>query len=183
MTGRLDIPLTRKGEEQARLWGERLRAVPFDAAWCSPLLRAKRTAELILEANTGALCKATTLPGLMEVSLGAWEGKSKAEVIRHYPELWEKRGRDIVNTAPPGGESFAEVSARVLPVFKALCIEAVKYDNCLTVAHQAVNRAIIAHATGQPPDTMLEIAQPHCSLTLFALEPDSAARILKQETM
>lgn len=170
MVGQRDIPLSPAGEEEARQWGERLRSIPFSAAWSSPLQRAMQTARLVLAPNQGSLRTARPLPGLVEISLGDWEGMTKTEVIGQYPELWQKRGLDIANTAPPGGESLAGLSARVLPVFIELCREAAEHEYSLVVAHQAVNRAIIAHALGLPLEEARNIAQPPCALTVFRLD-------------
>lgn len=181
MTGRRDIPLTPNGERQACLWGERLRALPFSAAWCSPLQRAVQTAALILAPNSGPLRHAEPRPDLAEISLGEWEGKSKAEAARQYPEIWRRRGMDMANTAPPGGESFAKLSARALPEFKKICRSAAKHSYSLVAAHQAVNRVILAQALGLPLRDIGEIPQPHCALTIFELSRDGEARIAAKE--
>ena len=48
LQGQTDIALNAQGLEQAREAAERLKEVPFEIAFCSPLIRAKRTAETII---------------------------------------------------------------------------------------------------------------------------------------
>ena len=178
LVGRRDVPLSPSGEQQARQWGLRLQSVPFSAAWCSPLQRAGLTASLILQGNRGGLPKAEAIAGLIEISLGEWEGMNKAEAMRLYPDIWEKRGRDLARVAPPGGESLEELSDRILPVFRSICRMAAKYPCSLVVAHQAVNRAVIAAVKGMPLSRIQEIPQPHCALTVFAVNEQGDAEIV-----
>ena len=180
LIGRQDVPLSPSGEQQAREWGLRLQSVPFSAAWSSPLQRAGLTASLILQGNQGGLSGAEAIVGLTEISLGEWEGMSKAEAMRIYPDIWEKRGQDFACVAPPGGESLEELSDRMLPVFRRICRMAAKHPYSLVVAHQAVNRAIIAAVKGMPLSRILEIPQPHCALTVFALNEDGEAKIVDE---
>ena len=169
MVGRADIPLSGQGEAQADYWRERLAGSVFDAAWTSPLRRALQTAERILAGNPANPAIADVVPGLAEISLGAWEGMTKGEVIARYPALWEARGADMLGTAPPGGESFADLARRVLPVFAALCREAAMHRRSLLVAHQAVNRVFLAHTLGLPPDRAISLPQPPACLSVLEL--------------
>lgn len=180
LTGRSDPPLTAQGEEQARQWGKYLAEIPFTAAWSSPLRRSVQTAKLILQGNAGSLRQAKPVPGLEEIHLGEWEGKDKAVVVRDYPDIWEKRGRDLANVAPPGGESFNELSARVLPVFAATLSKAVHHKCSLVVAHQAVNRVILAHIQGLALSRVLEIPLPPCALAILRLSGNGQAVTVEQ---
>src|SRR5690349_3142827 len=74
-TGRADIPLTERGEQEARLLAERLRARSFAAVFTSPLSRAVRTCEL-----AGFGPAATIDPDLAEWDYGAYEGRTRAEI-------------------------------------------------------------------------------------------------------
>src|SRR3954453_19772227 len=74
-TGLTDIPLTPRGEENARRLAERLRGLAFDRVFTSPLRRPRRTCEL---AGFGA--SATVDPDLVEWDYGEYEGKRSAEI-------------------------------------------------------------------------------------------------------
>ena len=100
-TGRTDIPLTERGERNARRLGERLRGMTFTHVFTSPLQRVRRTCEL---AGFGAV--AVVVPDLVEVSYGQYEGKTTAEIRRERPD-WQ-----LFNDGCPGGESLADIGAR-----------------------------------------------------------------------
>ena len=100
-TGLTDIPLTERGEQNARRLGERLQGLNFAAVFTSPLQRARRTCEL---AGFGAAARAD--PDLVEWNYGDFEGKTTAQIRRQRPD-W-----DLFRDGCPSGESVAEVGAR-----------------------------------------------------------------------
>jgi broad specificity phosphatase PhoE len=100
-TGRSDIPLTERGERNARSLGERLRGATIAKVLTSPLQRARRTAEL---AGYGDV--AETDPDLMEWDYGRYDGLTTAEIRRQQP------GWSLFHDGCPGGESVEAVGAR-----------------------------------------------------------------------
>jgi broad specificity phosphatase PhoE len=100
-TGRTDIPLTLRGERNARALGERLHGMVFTKVLTSSLDRARRTAEL---AGFGGVVEAD--PELMEWDYGHYDGKTTAEIRQENP-TWS-----LFRDGCPGGESVAAVGAR-----------------------------------------------------------------------
>jgi probable phosphoglycerate mutase len=100
-TGRTDIPLTPRGEENARQLGERLKGLTFARVFHSPLQRAKRTCELA-GYGAGALVE----PDLLEWDYGEYEGIKTVEIRQKRP------GWDLFRDGCPGGESPDQVAAR-----------------------------------------------------------------------
>ncbi len=100
-TGRTDIPLTERGEDNARRLRGRLEGITFTEVLVSPLQRARRTCEL---AGFGAVAKVT--PDLVEWDYGDYEGRLTSDIRRERP------GWYLFRDGCPGGESLAEVSAR-----------------------------------------------------------------------
>jgi broad specificity phosphatase PhoE len=100
-TGLTDIPLTERGERNARSLAEWLKGLTFAHVFTSPLQRARRTAEL---AGFGAVAKID--PDLVEWNYGAYEGLRTAD-IRKQRSDW-----NIFRDGCPGGESVADVAAR-----------------------------------------------------------------------
>lgn len=151
MAGQSEYPLSPEGRAQLAAWAEFFAPIPMDAAWVSPMLRTRQSAELIIAAMNRPLNEENYFiePDFVELSLGAWENTPKDEVRKKYPKEWEKRGQDFMNFAPPGGESFKDLEQRVIPAFECICARAAEYRHVLIVAHQAVNRAILAHL-GEP---------------------------------
>lgn len=121
-SGRGDVPLTAEGEAQARAVASRLAAmVPADVAAvvASPLSRCRRTAELIAAVTGGPIAVDESF---VECDFGAWEGLTFAEVKQVWPEELDA-WLASTQVAPPGGESFVEVAARVRPAVARLAAE------------------------------------------------------------
>jgi broad specificity phosphatase PhoE len=158
--GAADAPMSPAGEAQIHELSACLRPrVTPDAIYCSDLSRSRRTAELI--AN-GAAISIRVRPALREIDMGDWQGLSRREVAARRPADYAARGRDIVNFRPPGGESFADLAARVLPCWR----EIVEDDETQVVAvagHAGVNRVILCHLLGAPLANLFRIGQrPAC---------------------
>ncbi len=100
-TGGSDIPLTKRGEQEAREIGVRLRTVEFSKIFTSPLQRAKRTCELA-EPDKAV----TTDSDLSEWNYGDYEGKKSSDIRKDCPN-W-----DLFRDGCPAGESPRQVAAR-----------------------------------------------------------------------
>src|SRR5262249_6742999 len=100
-TGLTDIPLTERGERNARRLGECLRGIVFAKVLASPLRRATRTCEL---AGFGAAAQFDR--DLLEWNYGDYEGRTTKEIRGERPE-WQ-----LFRDGCPGGESPAGVGAR-----------------------------------------------------------------------
>lgn len=158
--GRTDLPMSAAGLAQIEaLAAVCAEAPPFDAIWCSDLVRSRRTAE-ILAAGRGIPIRVDAR--LREIDMGAWEGLDRATVAATRPEDHAARGRDIFHFRPPGGESFADVLARVLPAWRELTDAA--GDGRIAVAgHAGVNRLLLCHVLGMPPANLFCLAKdPGC---------------------
>ena len=100
-TGLTDLPLTERGEENARRIGERLKGLAFRKVLTSPLQRAARTCAL---AGFGPAAEGDR--DLVEWNDGRYEGRTSAEIHAECPD-WR-----LFRDGCPGGESPAEVGAR-----------------------------------------------------------------------
>jgi broad specificity phosphatase PhoE len=108
-TGLTDLPLTERGERNARQLGERLRGLMFAKVYTSPLQRAARTCEL---AGFGAVAEVDR--DLVEWDYGQYEGRRTAEIRAERPD-WE-----LFRDGCPGGESPAQAAARADRVVRRL---------------------------------------------------------------
>lgn len=100
-TGLTDLPLTERGECNARRLGKRLEGLEFARVFCSPLQRARRTCEL---AGFGAVAEIDR--DLVEWNYGDYEGLSTKDIHARRPD-WE-----LFRDGFPGGESFEQLGAR-----------------------------------------------------------------------
>jgi probable phosphoglycerate mutase len=138
--GQAETPLSDTGRRQAALAAERLAhphrspALPVPAGPLleivhSPLARVAETAGAVAAAvadaagsgpgRDGAPGASSTVlrpdPGFLEIAQGEWEGETHAEILRRWPDelaAWRRRPHEVW---APGGESIAEVRARVQP--------------------------------------------------------------------
>ncbi len=136
-TGRSDIPLTERGESNARSLGERLRGVLFVRVMTSPLQRARRTCEL---AGFGATVAVE--PDLAEWDYGEYDGLTTAEIRRKNPQ-WS-----LFDQGCPGGESVEQVGARADRLIKKLRAKAGRQ---LLFGHSHFFRVLAARWLGLPP--------------------------------
>ncbi len=100
-TGLTDLPLTERGERNARALGQRLQGLQFAQVFTSPLQRARRTCEL-----AGFQPAAAVDPDLLEWNYGQYEGRRSAEIHAERP-AWQ-----LFRDGCPGGESPQQVGAR-----------------------------------------------------------------------
>jgi len=137
-TGLTDIPLTEKGEQDARRLGERLREMTFARVFTSPLQRARRTCELAGFGNV-----AVVDPDLVEWNYGDYEGRTSQEIKAERPD-WQ-----LFRDGCPGGEKPADVGARVDRVIARIR----DADGHVAVfAHGHLLRVFVARWIGLPPE-------------------------------
>ena len=108
-TGLTDLPLTQRGECNARLLGARLKGLEFARVFTSPLQRARRTCEL-----AGFGSRAEVDRDLVEWDYGEYEGLRTADIIAKRPD-WQ-----LFRDGFPGGESFEQIGARADRVVKGV---------------------------------------------------------------
>jgi len=108
--GRLAVALNDTGRVQARELAEQAASKGFVALWCSPLARARETADVVA-ARLGLA--AMEDERLVETDAGDWTDRSFAEVRSEQPELFAAFAAGRLDFAFPGGESFAEQGRRV----------------------------------------------------------------------
>jgi len=160
--GWTDLPMSEAGEAQIRALAARLSGrVTIKAIHCSDLKRSRRTAELLAEGRETPI---HVHPALREIRLGDWEGLDREWVAQSQPDAYRRRGADIANFRPRGGESFADLAARALPLWRDLTKDAAESNDVIAIAaHAGVNRVILGYALGMPLDHLFRLAQrPGC---------------------
>lgn len=135
--GREDLPLDEVGQAQARAVAQALQHVPYDHIVCSPLLRARQTAEPLLHATrqAGRPATWTVQTGLMEIDYGQFQGLLKDDrplTIRH----------DHLYDRMPGGESLADVYHRVSDAARELARHLACGERLAVVGHFWSNRML-----------------------------------------
>lgn len=147
LQGLTDTVLSPAGEAEARRW----RLPPPADGWprmCSPLQRARRTAEL-LQPSAAIMVDST----LREMSFGAWEGHTIAELREKVGEAFIAAEHEGLDFQPPGGESPRAAMARI---GRWAARVAKSGQPVVAVSHKATMRALLALSagwdmTGRPP--------------------------------
>lgn len=106
--GMTDVPLTANGEQVAERLRAPLSAVRWNVVLCSPLRRARRTAEL------GGFADPEVVPGLRECDYGELEGQTTEQITASHP------GWDFWRDGCPGGETAEAVADRLAPLIERL---------------------------------------------------------------
>ncbi|MCW5732487.1 MAG: histidine phosphatase family protein [Enhydrobacter sp.] len=139
LQGSTDVPLSPAGDTRARNW---LLPAPADR-WrrmCSPLQRARRTAELMQPT-----VPVTVDSRLREMSFGVWEGKSVAQLRAEGGETFAAAERLGLDFHPPGGESPRLVMDRIAGWARDI---AIADQPAVAISHKAAIRALLVLATG-----------------------------------
>jgi probable phosphoglycerate mutase len=145
--GRTDVPLSEAGRRQAKSLAERLKPLPFEALYSSPLKRALETARLISE-PVGL--QPVPDQRLVELDYGRWEGKTLAEIMENDPKTFSAWDADPAHVAPPGGESGLEAQQRVVSFLDFLAAQHPQ-GLVLVALHKTVCRLAICHVLGMSP--------------------------------
>lgn len=160
--GQKDVQLSEKGRNQALEFREIVLQADVTSIYCSDLSRSFETASIISE---GLAIPVTQVPELREISLGEWDGCLIKDIRKRYPDPWRSRGSDMAGYRPPSGESFEDLSSRVIPAFKHVVGSST--SNILIVGHAGVNRVIICNLLEIPLKNVLIIGQDYGRLNFI----------------
>jgi broad specificity phosphatase PhoE len=166
--GHLPVPLDETGRAQAADLAERASTgaagIPFVALWCSPLLRARETADIVA-ARIGL--EPREEPRLMETDAGAWTDRLFVDVQAEDPEGFAGFIEGRPDFGFPGGESFAQQGARV-----AAALAEVEQGDlpALVVCHGVVIRIALYQRAGH----RVALAERVPNAALVPLDPAEA---------
>jgi probable phosphoglycerate mutase len=158
-TGRTDIPLIARGEQDAREAGARLHGVSFSLVLTSPAQRARRTCEL-----AGLSRAAEIEPDLAEWDYGDYEGLRLAEILDRKP------GWNIFRDGCPRGESPAQVSSRADRLVARL--RPLRGDAAL-FSHGHFGRVLAARWVGFPIASAQRLLLSTASIGILGYEHES----------
>jgi broad specificity phosphatase PhoE len=170
LQGRHDVPLNAAGCAQAMRCGEILRDLlvrdgrsPRELAYVSsPLVRARKTMEL-MRATLGLEAAGFAIDvRLAEIAFGEWEGLTYDDVLAGDKDVVARRESDKWGFLPPGGESYAQVTERIRQWY-----ETVDRDT-VVAAHGGTARALIAHLAIAPPEDATHVSIDQSVVYVFA---------------
>ena len=172
-TGWVDVPLSPKGEDEARAAGEKLRGRHIDKLYTSVLRRAVDTATLALEAAGTTVPVTERDAALNERMYGDLQGLNKAEAAKRFGDAQIKLWRRSYDVRPPGGESLSDTAARVLPYWESHVLPDLQAGrDVLVVAHGNSLRALVMHLDGLSHAEVLELEIPTGAPLLYEIGTD-----------
>ncbi|HET8579571.1 MAG TPA: 2,3-bisphosphoglycerate-dependent phosphoglycerate mutase [Nitrospiraceae bacterium] len=176
-TGWVDVPLSPKGEEEARTAGRKLIGFRFDRAYVSILKRAIDTLGIVLEVIGQTHIPTEKDQALNERMYGELQGLNKAETIAKFGEQQVKLWRRSYDVRPPGGESLKDTAERVLPYYeRRIRPDILAGKTILVAAHGNSLRALVMHLDRLSTEEVLELNIPTGVPLLY--EFDSSGAVL-----
>ncbi|MCA9038763.1 MAG: histidine phosphatase family protein [Planctomycetaceae bacterium] len=108
--GRLDLPLSDKGEHQVDDLAELLSGAPLEVIYCGPCESARSTADRIADRLDIPVVE---LSGLCNVDQGLWQGMKLDDLQRKNPHIFKQYQETPESICPPEGELAADAQKRI----------------------------------------------------------------------
>ena len=162
MQGRTDIPLNDCGREMAEKAREEYKDVNFDICYCSPLSRARETAEILLKGRDIPIIYDDRL---LEMSFGIYEGTPNSYKIPGCPINVLFQTPEKYTVPVEGGESFDELFARTGDFLRNTAVPLVNEGkDVLIIGHGAMNSSIVCQVMGLPIEKFWSQGIENCKL-------------------
>jgi len=162
------VCLNEQGKLQAQQLAGRFQGITLQAIYSSPLERAVETAETIARTMNIEVRKN---PAFDEIHFGEWTGKSFDALSGD--ENWRQFNSQRSTATIPGGESFLKVQSRVVTELNELSTQHGNAQVAI-VSHADVIKAAVGYFAGTPIDLLQRIEISPCSVSVLALDKDSA---------
>lgn len=151
--GHTDGMISDKGRKQLECLAKRFEEIKIDALYCSPLTRARETAQAVNRAHGLPI---NTDENLIEIDGGVWEGRPWTELPTLYPEqarLWMQQPWLF---HPENGEAMTHVRRRMA---QAITDIAARHpgESVAVVSHGCAIRAMLSWAKGWPIERLNEV--------------------------
>lgn len=164
-TGLTDLPLTPRGEDEARALATRLAGGQFDLVLTSPLQRARQTCDI-----AGFAARAIVEPDLVEWNYGDFEGRRTVEILAGHP------GWKLFRDGCPHGESPAQAAMRADRVIARVRAAG---GNVLLFSSGHILRMVGARWVGLPPGGGADFILGTASLSVVGYEHDIGEPVIR----
>lgn len=164
LTDFTQVPLTESGRAQASLAGEALSGVRFDCAFHSGLPRTRETLGLVLR-EEAAIDAAIAVDHFQELRGGQVVVETAEELAARLAFSFDGADQEGASFLP-GGELFCDAEARIVRGLNHL-IQDHAWRTAILVAHEGVNRILLAHLTGGGLGALTHFEQDLCGINVF----------------
>ena len=158
-TGWTDVELSKVGVSEAEEAGRSLSSQRIDVVHTSDLIRAQRTAEIIMSLNEASEGYSTKFDWrLNERNYGSLQGLNKAETAEKFGAEQVHIWRRSFDVAPPDGESLEMTAERTIPYFEEEILPDLQEGRRVLVsAHGNSLRSIVMHIEGISPEDIVSL--------------------------
>lgn len=167
--GKTDVGLSAQGRNHGEWLAQRLGRLAFDRCLCSPLLRARQTADFIA---VGRDLHIETESALREIDFGHWEGRTYDDIVAEDAVMagrWCEQQQGFVF---PGGDAVSDFNARVEDLLRRL--RQMDGENLLLVCHGGVIRTLLMLMLKLDLDNQFRFEVRRGSLSIVDLYEDEA---------
>lgn len=179
-TGWTDVDLSDKGVIEAEEAGRQLSDIRIDVVHTSDLIRAQRTAKIVIQQNESSGEDVPTRYDwrLNERHYGALQGLNKAETAEKHGAEQVQIWRRSFDVPPPEGESLEMTAERTIPYFtEEILPDLESGKNVLVSAHGNSLRSIVMHIEGISPDDIVSLEIPTGSPLLYRHDKNGTIRV------
>lgn len=168
--GRSDLPLNETGTKQAEALALTLKDEPIQAIYCSPLVRALETAQIIAVFHKGA--PIFQEEDLMEMDLGDFDGIDARQWAKQHPHFRKAWMETPAQVQMPNGESLPQVQERAVRALRRITQAHSQGSTLLVCSHNFVILTILCHAMFIPLDRFREVKHETAALSVLHVEGD-----------
>lgn len=179
-TGWTDVELSEKGVIEAEEAGRQLSGIRIDVVHTSDLMRAQRTAEIVMQQNESSGEDVATHYDwrLNERHYGALQGLNKAETAEKHGAEQVHIWRRSFDVPPPEGESLEMTAERTIPYFtEEILPDLESGKNVLVSAHGNSLRSIVMHLEGISPEDIVSLEIPTGSPMFYNHDENGTIRV------
>ena len=167
------VMLNDTGREQAARLADALTVFPISAIICSPLERARETAEILAQNRQMTI---ELEPGLMDIDVGHWAGQNHDEISKHDAE-WKAFVKDPT-VAPPDVETFPQAQERAVAAIERWLAKETTGKYPAFVAHADIIKLLLAYYSGLEAGRAGSLMIDNASVSLVELHNEGRPRIV-----
>jgi len=176
--GKIDVPLDETGHDQLKLIASRFSGENIDAVFSSPLSRCLEIAKAVAAIHN---LEVSIDERLEEMDLGAWSGKTYAEVSEQYGNIIEQWSKNPDSLVPPNGESLGRVRERVVFWLDSAWSQYM-WKNVFVSSHSTPIRIIIAQLIGLPFERIFTLSLGLASVSVVTYNGNFATLEVLNDT-
>lgn len=176
-TGRTDVHLTKKGQQEAALLGEIISDIELHLAYTSEQVRTTETLTRLLERAKKDHIPTESSPQLNERDYGDYTGLNKWEVLDQLGDDVFTKIRRSWDYPIPNGETLEMVNKRAVAFYKKQILPRLLVgENIIIVSHGNTIRALIKYLEDISDDGIAEVEMPFGQILLYHVTPEGKRR-------